>query len=224
MNGRNSTGGPAHRNEGDLDAMAAAYQSGNVFLGKLSIPIIDFRTYLEPELDMHHSFQSFSARLRMLRRQGNADTQVIWFSRDPYKPVDEAIDTLGRWLNNMRAHPDLSAATAKPAQISDRCYSNTGQLIASGDDVWDGVWNGKTDGDCMKAYPIFSNPRIVAGDDYAGDIFKCFLQPVDEAIANGVYAPLDLSDYREELSRVFPDGVCDYSLGDAARPSDLILN
>jgi hypothetical protein len=159
----------------------------------------------------------------MLRSQGNADNQVIWFARKPFAPLGEAIDVLDRWLENMRSNPDLTVVEAKPAQAIDLCYSDTGQLIASGDTVWDGVWNGKSNGECMDKYPIFSNPRIVAGDDYAGDIFKCQLQSVDEAIANRVYAPIDISRYREELLRVFPDGVCDYKRSDAARPDDLLL-
>jgi hypothetical protein len=84
------------------------------------------------------------------------------------------------------------------------------------------VWNDKENGKCMDVYPIFSNPRIVAGDDYAGDIFKCHLRPVTDALARGIYAPVDLSAYREELLRIFPDGVCDYALGDAGRPDNLL--
>ncbi|MDH3747373.1 MAG: DUF6351 family protein [Gammaproteobacteria bacterium] len=224
MTAKPSADRPAPRNEGNADAIAAAYRSGQVFLGQPSMPIIDFRHYLESELDMHHSLQSFSARLRMLRQQGHADTQIIWSANDPYTPLEDAFDLLDRWLENIRADASLSAADAKPVDATDRCYTDTGQLIASGDGVWDGIWNKKKDGECMKTYPIFSNPRIVAGDDYAGDIFKCHLQSVDEAIARGVYAPIDVSAQRDELQRVFPTGVCDYSLGDAARPPDVMLN
>ncbi|MDH3352591.1 MAG: DUF6351 family protein, partial [Gammaproteobacteria bacterium] len=223
MTGKNSGGEPARRSVGDTSAIAAAYRSGQVFMGKLSIPIIDFRHYLEQELNMHHSLQSFSARLRMLRWQGNADSQVIWSAPKPFAPLREAIDVLDHWLENMRADPGLTVVEAKPQQATDRCYSETGQVIASGTTVWDGVWNGKSAGKCMDEYPIFSNPRIVAGDDYAGYVFKCHLQSVDEAIANGEYAPVDVSAYRDELRRVFPDGVCDYRRGDAGRPDDLLL-
>jgi hypothetical protein len=222
MNAKESVDHPARRSKGDVAAIAAAYRSGQVFMGNLSIPIIDLRHYLEPELDMHHSLQSFSARLRMLRNQGTADTQIIWFARRPYSPLEDAIDVLDRWLENMRADSDLTAAAAKPTQATDRCYSDTGKIIASGENVWDGVWNGKKNGKCMDEYPIFSNPRIVAGDDYAGDILKCHLQSVNEAIANGVYAPIDASASREDLLRVFPDGVCDYKRGDVARPEDVL--
>ena len=213
---------PAQRSEGDVDAIAAAYRSGQVFLGKMSMPIIDLRHYLEPELNMHHSLQSFSARKRMLRGQDHANNQVIWFARPPYSPLSDAIDLLVRWLENMRADADLTVVAAKPADATDRCYDADGEVIASGNAVWDGAWNNKTDGACMTVYPIYSNPRLIAGDDYAGDIFKCHLQPVDNAIANGLYAPIDVSARRDELKRIFPTGVCDYSLGDVGRPADLL--
>ncbi len=213
---------PARRSEGDLAAIAAAYRSGQVFLGQLSIPVIDLRHYLEPELDMHHSMQSFSARIRMLRGQGHADNQLIWFSRKPNIPLDDAFAVLEAWLENRRSSPALSVTDAKPNNATDRCYTKTGEIIASGDGVWDGVWNGKANGKCMDVYPIFSTPRIVAGDDYAGIIFKCHLQSVDAAIASGVYAPVDVASQRDQLQRVFADGVCDYTRGDAARPEDLL--
>ena len=62
---------PAPRREGDRKAQYAAYRSGMVFRGKLDIPVIDWRHYLEPFLDMHNSHQSFASRQRLLelRRQ-----------------------------------------------------------------------------------------------------------------------------------------------------------
>ena len=224
MTGNGSGGQPAARSEGSVEAMTAAYRSGQVFLGRLSMPVIDFRHYLEPELDMHHSKQSFSARLRLLDRQGHADNQVIWSSRKPFTPIAEAFDVLDRWLMNMRDNPELGLLAAKPGDATDRCYDDAGQIIASGDGVWDGVWNGKDNGTCMSAYPIYSNPRIVAGEDYVGSIFKCHLQPIDAAIAKGLYDPVNVDAYRDELRQVFPDGVCDYSLGDVARPVELMPN
>jgi hypothetical protein len=217
-----STDRPAPRSEGDVGAIAAAYRSGQVFLGELSMPIIDLRHYLEPELDMHHSLQSFSARLRMLRQQGHADNQIIWFAKHPYSPQGDALELLDHWIENMQADASLSVVEARPVDASDRCYSDTGQIIASGDAVWNGVWNGKENGECMNVYPMYSDPRLVAGDDYAGDIMKCHLQSVDAAIGNGVYAPIDVSAHRDELHRVFRAGVCNYSRGDVGRPEDVL--
>ncbi|MGI9222509.1 MAG: DUF6351 family protein, partial [Woeseiaceae bacterium] len=93
--------------------------------------------------------------------------------------------------------------------------------IAEGPGVWDGEWNGKQAGECTNSFPPFSNPRMIAGDDFASDILKCHLRSVDQAIADGVYEHVDVAPYRDELRRVFPTGVCDYSSGDAARPADL---
>ena len=213
---------PARRSVGDMSAIAAAYRSGQVFLGHLSMPIIDLRHYLEPELDMHHSMQSFSARLRMLRQQGHADNQLIWFTRKPATPLGDAFDLLDAWLTKIRSNPDKAAWDARPDNAVDRCYDGKGTIVASGEGVWDGVWNGRSNGTCMDTYPIFSNPRIIAGDDYFGDIFKCHLQSIDEAIGKGVYEPVDVRSHREELMRIFPDGVCDYPRGDAGRPEDLL--
>lgn len=202
------------RNAADPAAMAAAYRSGSVFVGELSMPVIDFRHYLEPQLDMHHSLQSFATRLRMQRQQGHADNQLIWFADLPYEPLGDALNLLERWLAN----------DARPADATDRCYSETGELIASGEGVWNGVWNGEDNGACMQRFPPYSNPRLVAGDGYAGDILKCHLRPVDMAITDGVYTPIDVSAHRSDLQRIFPTGVCDYSLGDAGRPVDVMRN
>jgi hypothetical protein len=214
-------GKPARRSRGDLEAIAAAYRAGQVFVGHLSMPLVDLRYYLEPDLDMHHTLESFAARLRMLDGQGHAGNQLIWVARPPAMPIGDAFDILERWLRNLQEQPADGVLAAKPALASDRCYDEWGEVVASGDDVWDGAWNGRRDGDCMQRYPIFSNPRIVAGDNYAGDIFKCHLQSVDDAIASGVYQPVDVSGARNAFRRVFPDGVCDYALGDVGRPADL---
>ncbi|MCH7637708.1 MAG: hypothetical protein IIA12_08595 [Proteobacteria bacterium] len=213
---------PAPRSEGDLEAIAAAYRSGQVFLGALEMPIIDFRHYLEPELNMHHSLPSFSARLRMMRHQGHADTQIIWSAAPPFSPTADALAVLEEWLTNMRDNQGMSVVAARPDTASDRCYASDGKLIASGKTVWDGIWNNRDSGVCMQAYPIYSDPRLVAGDDFAGDIFKCQLQSVDAAIAKGTYEPADVVAHRDELHRVFPNGVCDYSLGDVGRPDDVL--
>src|SRR5918994_3933598 len=63
---------PAARREGNQEAGYAAYRSGMVFRGKLDIPVIDWRHYLEDELDMHNSHQSFAARQRLLNYDGDA--------------------------------------------------------------------------------------------------------------------------------------------------------
>ncbi len=55
---------PAPRREADPGAIEAAYEHGLVNRGDIQIPMIDWRNYLEAELDMHNSHQSFATRQR----------------------------------------------------------------------------------------------------------------------------------------------------------------
>lgn len=214
-------GDPAPRHRGDPAAIAAAYRSGQVFLGRVEIPIIDVRHYLDPELNMHHAAASFSSRLRMLAAQGHADNQAIWMSVKPDDPTPRALGALEAWLAARRARPDAGWAETRPAAVDDRCDDAQGALIARGPTVWDGDWNGQPVGACQRVYPIYGNPRTVAGDSLHGDRFACALQRVADAIAGGLYAPVDMRPHQRELERVFPDGVCDYRQPDPARPGDL---
>lgn len=214
-------GDPAPRHRGDAAAIAAAYRSGQVFLGRIDIPVIDVRHYLDPELNMHHAAASFSARLRLLAAQGHAGNQAIWMSAKPDDPTPKALAAMEAWLAARRARPDAGWSGTRPAAAEDRCYDAEGALIARGPEVWDGEWNDRPPGACLSRYPLFGNPRTVAGDSLHGDRFACALQSVADAIAGGVYAPVDMRAHQRELERVFPDGVCDYRQPDPARPADL---
>ena len=212
---------PAPRAEGDRQAMAAAYRSGQVFLGHLDIPVIDLRFYLDPGLDMHHAAASFSTRARLLAGQRHADNQAIWISDKRHDPTPAAFAAIDAWLRARRAQPGAPWSAVRPEVTSDRCLDASGAVLSSGPGVWDGDWNGRPAGACMRTYPIFSNSRMVAGDSIHGDRFKCALQSVGHAIAHGVYAPVDMGPHRAELERIFPQGVCDYTQPDLGRPDDL---
>lgn len=214
-NCRDAYGTPAPRRSGDLRAMRLAYTSGHVFTGRrLDIPMIDLRPYLEPELDMHNSRQSFSVRARLLdANAGGVKNQVIWFtgSEDDLLPrVMDALSVLDRYLSS----------GAAPVEFTDRCMNASGALIAAGPSVWNGILNGKAPGACTKTYPIHSSPRMVAGDSINGLIFKCTLKPVSAALADGTYpATRQFSaQQRTWLARIFPEGVCDFSRGDQGLP------
>ncbi|MCC4117361.1 DUF6351 family protein [Aromatoleum toluclasticum] len=212
---------PAPRFEGDREAIAAAYRSGQVFLGRVDIPVIDERLYLEAELDMHHAAASFSARARMIAAQGDAGSQAIWVSDKAYDPTPRAFAAIDQWLRAKRARPELSWAEVRPGTAADRCFDARGRVMFNGDRVWDGSWNRLPGGACMRAYPIYGNSRMVAGDEIHGDRFKCALQTVSAALAGGVYEPVAMSAYKAQLERIFPNGVCDYRQPDQGRPKDL---
>lgn len=213
-------GDPAPRRAGDTAAIAAAFRSGQVFLGRLDIPVIDVRHYLDPELNMHHASASFSVRLRLLAAQGHADNHALWVAAKPHDPTSVAFRVMEEWLQARRAAPGQPWAASRPVAASDRCFDDEGGLIAQGESVWHGPWNGAATGPCLAAYPIYGNSRTEAGDTLHGDRFRCALEPVAEAIARGAYAPIDMAPHRAELERVFPQGVCDYRLPDPARPRD----
>ena len=198
----------APRNSGDIDAIAAAYLSGQVFLGAVDVPVIDLRHYLDDQLDMHHSFASLSARLRIQSARGDSDNQLIWVANPAHDPTTAARDLLVEWLQH-----------GKPATAVDTCFDANGAVIAAGVHVWDGAWNGRPDGACLKRFPAHQTSRNVAGAPLAGDLFRCRRVPVVEALQRGFYAPLNMNGYRAMLEAVFPQGVCDYELGDAGRPA-----
>jgi hypothetical protein len=218
---------PAPRREGNRDAQYAAYRSGMVFRGKLEIPLIDWRHYLEPFLDMHNSHQSFAARQRMLNFDGDASNQVIWFTdARPAGPQFDhtpmALDVIDEWMGNIAANPDRSVAENKPAGAVDRCFATNGSPIASGDGVWAGVLDDGPAGACTQVFPLFETSRIVAGGPIEGGIFACERQPVERAAAQGLYAPwVPDEDDIDRLKAIFPDGVCDYTKGDAGLPPEL---
>ncbi len=214
---------PAPRTEGDLDAMQAAYESGLVFVGDLDIPVIDWRHYLEAQLDMHNSHQSFAARQRLRDGRGDSDNQVIWFTGAEGGPqfdqTPEALEVMDEWMTNVLRHPERSVAENKPARAVDRCFDTLGVEIAAGDHVWDGILDGAPPGECTMEYPVFATSRIVAGGPFKGSIFKCELKSVSRAIADGDYGVWTPTPMEQAvLEQIFPSGVCDFAEPDAGLP------
>ncbi|NUT33487.1 MAG: hypothetical protein HOV79_10465 [Hamadaea sp.] len=214
---------PAPRVTGSREAIAAAYRSGLVFQGDIDIPIIDWRHYLEEQLDMHNSHQSFASRQRMLDADGDAGNQVIWFTdARPTRASDQtplAMAVIDEWMANIHANPEAGVAANKPAGAVDRCFDTLGTPIAAGTGVWDGILDDKPAGACTQRFPLHSTSRIVAGGPIRGGVYACELQPVADAIAKGLYGAWQPTPEQvQRLEQIFPTGVCDYSKGDAARP------
>ncbi len=214
---------PATRTEGNVEAMNAAYTSGMEFQGDIDIPVIDWRHYLEDELDMHHTQQSFASRQRMLNADGNASNQVIWFTdARPTEAFDQtpmAFDVIDEWMANIAEHPHRSVARNKPGRAVDSCFATDGTLIASGRQVWDGILDDRAPGACTQRFPVYSSSRRVAGSPYEGGVWKCELQSVDAAIDAGLYGHWQpTAEERARLGQVFPGGVCDYTRPDVGLP------
>lgn len=216
--------GVAPRTEGSVEAMRAAYRSGLVFDGEIDIPVIDWRHYLDAELDMHNARQSFAARQRMIEGQrGGAANQVVWFTdARPARAFDQtpmALTVMDRWLANLRAHPERGVARAKPAEAVDSCFATDGTLLYRGSDAWRGILDSGRAGPCTQRFPINGTSRTVAGGPFDEQHYKCVLQPVERAAARGLYGSWRPSRAEvDRLKQIFPAGVCDYSRPDVGRP------
>jgi len=211
---------PAARKEADPNAVEAAYNVGLVNHGDVQIPLIDWRNYLEAELNMHNSHQSFASRQRLLDYDGDASNQVIWFTdQGLFDQTPMAFEVIEAWMTNIREHPWKSVAENKPAAAVDSCFDVNGDLIYAGDDAWAGILDDEPPGPCTTALPIHSTSRIIAGGPITGDVFKCHLIPVDDAVAQGFYGGITFdAAQKARLDGIFPTGVCDYAQGDARRP------
>lgn len=234
---------PAPRAEADPGAIASAYRDGLVFRGDLEIPVIDWRPYLERQLDMHNAHQSFSARRRMIANDGDAGNQLIWFTdvrsgRPRYDQTPMALEVIDAWMATIRAHPNRTVAENRPARASDACFGVDGSLLHRGEEVWAGAVahrnpslarEGEADsaasapeGPCARRFPLYGTARTVAGGPITGEVFKCHLRSVKEAVEEGVYGDWEPSpEQLQRLRSIFPEGVCDYDrggLGGARRP------
>ncbi|MEV5897173.1 DUF6351 family protein [Nonomuraea fuscirosea] len=209
-------GDPAPRRTGDPVAIRNVERSGLVFRGDIDLPVIDWRHYLEEQLDMHNAHQSFASRKRMLDHDGRAGNQVIWFTDahpdgPKFDQTPEALRVIDEWMANIRRHPRRGVAGNRPPQAVDRCFATDGTQIAAGPHVWDGVLDRRSPGACTRRFPLYSTTRIVAGGPIEGGVFKCRLQPVDRAVARGLYGSWrPTADQRARLKQIFPTGVCDY--------------
>jgi len=222
---------PAARTEGNITAMNAAYQSGQVFTGKLKIPVIDLRWYLEPILDMHHAMGSFSARARMIKSQGHADNQVVWvYECGDLDPVNldescltdatgKALGIINQWLSNIENNPDDQLVSNKPEDAVDGCFFADGTPIYTGENAWDGVLDGSPDGACSQHFKVYPTSRMVAGGSVSDDVFKCELKSTSAALGDGTYGEVVFQPAEiASLNAIFPSGVCDYSKPDLGKP------
>jgi hypothetical protein len=215
--------GVVPRTAGSVEAMRAAYRAGLVFDGRIDIPIIDWRHYLDAELDMHNARQSFASRLRMQERQGSAANQVVWFTDGrPARAFDQtpmALAVMDQWLGNLRARPERGVAGSKPADAVDSCFATDGTLLHRGADAWRGIIDSAPAGPCAQQFPIHGTSRTIAGGPFDEEHYKCALQPVQAAIARGVYGGWRPTAAQvAQLKRIFPTGVCDYTRPDLGRP------
>ncbi|MEP9382125.1 DUF6351 family protein [Nocardioides cheoyonin] len=196
--------------------LRAAYADGLASYGSQGLrdtAIIDHRQDLDSAgslYDIHTTEWSYVTRARLLARNGTAANQVIIESQptaDQSVAADSYIlDEMDAWLTRVKADPSrlpLSAKVVKdrPGTLSDGCFLSATQLVHQ-DLTYPAT------GACAAAYPVASNPRLVAGQGLMMDQLKCRLTP----LRRSAYPVSFTDDQWARLQAAFPTGVCDYRL------------
>ena len=203
------------RTDADPGAVDIAYSTGlvNDFRRMDEVAIIDLRGTSNNEI--HTDFHSYEMRERITAAHGDADNQVIWtFPTSIVLPpaiAEQALVAMDAWLAAVEADKGAGTladkvARAKPADVTDRCYLDTGQVPVEDPTV------------CKAAYPHYGAPRIAAGGPTTHDNVRCEVAPLPEAPPAQGYGPLPfVGDQWERLRATFPDGVCDWTRQPADR-------
>lgn len=199
------------RTAADSDAVRRLYAAGRVNSGGGSlgtIPIMNFRPYVDDTGNIHDRIRDFSIRERLRQTPSRGDNLVEWV----YPPGAAGamvpglvIDTMTKWLDAVvqdnSADPlRVKVLRARPAEAVDACWDKMSVRINEPVSLKEGVR-------CNALYPPHSNPRLVAGDAVKLDTVKCQLKP----LSRSDYPAAFTDEQWQTLSRVFPTGVCNYS-------------
>jgi hypothetical protein len=199
------------RSQADPLALEATYTDDLLMSGGLGLattPIIDQRLDLDAAGfagDIHTTEWSYVIRQRMIEH-GTAAGQVI-IENSPATIGQAAVyelSAMDRWLTAIDADSSgrsLQAKVAhdKPADLGDGCFLATGQRILE-------PLSYRGSGQCPSQFPVFSNPRLVAGQALDEKVMKCSLAPIDFSSYPAGFTP----DLQARLRAAFPQGVCNY--------------
>ena len=206
----------AERTVADPDALRLAYETGRIndtTQGLSMIPIIDMRPYTEgPGGNVHDTYSGAITRARLIANNGNADNHVsrVYARGAPTVEAQDAnLVILDQWLAAIAR--DTAPGTQRekvvrnrPAGLTDSCFS------AELEETTDAAA-------CAAMFPVYGNPRSVAGASATSDQMKCALRPLDRA---DYTEPVTDAQFAS-LSGIFPQGVCDYSKkGVSQRPPE----
>ncbi|HEY3161439.1 MAG TPA: DUF6351 family protein [Vicinamibacterales bacterium] len=194
----------AGRTVADLDALRLAYETGRIndgAHGLSMIPIIDMRPYTEgPGGNVHDTFDGVIAGNRIDAAGGGNRISRVYEERAPVVPAQDAnLEILDTWLAAVAADAAPGSQREKvlrnkPAGLGDSCFTAKLEEI-------------KDAATCKAMFPVYANPRVVAGAPPTDDVFKCELKPIDKADYKRPVTDAQLA----ALRTVFPQGVCDYS-------------
>ncbi len=210
------------RHRADPLASRRAFESGRILNGGgglAAIPVIDYRSYTDhaENGDIHMIVHQFSTRERLRLANGNARNHVMqiggqWGFAPGNDDLGELFRSMDEWILAIRRDEssmpaDLIVAANRPTRLNDACWDATGPERIKIEEELDYAGEGR----CGELYPAYPTPRHVAGAPLANNIVSCRLRPVNR---DEYRQPLTEREWAE-LQMIFPDGVCDWSLGDA---------
>jgi hypothetical protein len=194
----------AERTVADPDALRLAYETGRVndgAHGLTMIPIIDMRPYTEgPGGNVHDTFDGVIAGNRINAAGGGNRISRVYEEGIPlFRAQDDNLDILDRWLAAVAKDaapgtPREKLLRNKPAGLADSCFTAKLEEI-------------KDAARCSAMFPVYANPRVVAGGPATADVYKCELKPIEK----GDYKRPVTDGQLAALRGVFPQGVCDYT-------------
>ena len=206
----------AARTTADPEALRIAFESGRVndaSQGMAAVPIIDARPYTDGTSDVHDIVNSHITRARLAAAHGSSGNQVLHTYEagvEIQRVQRDNLDEMEQWLTAI-ARDAAPARTPldkvirnRPASVGDACYAKDGSKITDA-------------ARCARMFPVYSNPRLVAGLPLHATTLKCALKAVDRRD----YA-MTLTEAQVAMVRAaFPSGVCDYTrTGVAVRAPD----
>ena len=199
------------RTVADPTVLRVAYQTGRVTFGGVGlaqIPIIDVRSYGDLSAGGTHvlKFNSLVLRERLQKANGSIANEVLIVtgSNGAAQADEFVLAKMDEWLANLAEDTTNDRkldriARAKPKDLTDFCYTRTGERIAEPQ-----TFSG---GQCNTLYPTFPPPRMVAGGPLSNDVLKCQLKPVDFDDYKVAFTDAEKS----QLKSIFPGGVCDWN-------------
>jgi hypothetical protein len=203
------------RTEASTTALRAVYaddlfNSGS--LGLRTTPVIDQRLDLDFAgfgNDIHTTDWSFIMRARLLAANRTDGNQVI-IENQPTVAEINAADTyelaeMDAWLTNIENdHSHRSqqwkVLDDKPTGLTDGCFMSATDLVHQ-------TLTDPATGQCGAAYPVASDPRLVAGEPLTMPDLKCSLKPLNFRDYPVTFTAAE----QAELRQAFPTGVCDYN-------------
>jgi hypothetical protein len=193
------------RTAADEPALANAYKGGliNETNNLKNVAIIDLRGTDQGEF--HDVYRAFAIRARLEQQNGTFANQVIWEGVVPLlgdvNYTTQGLLAMDQWLSAVEKDGSAKALSQKiiadrPSGVHDQCTDGIGQVIPSQQI-------------CQLINPVFSTPRVVAGESIATDTNKCRLKPLRRS--DFLPTAQFTDDEWTALKQAFPGGVCDWS-------------